>query len=473
MLSLSVGVGGFWALLESPFFGINISEQDGIWYVESVLPGSPAEGAQIRPSMSLITINGIKLKQYSLISDFDMIPDFENFKECWRLQYNLGKEIKPGTEVIFSLQDSQGQQSLVSITPRFFRFFEVAERTAPLYLAALFCLAIGFAVAIKQTKDSRAGLFFMLLLSVSLILFTFGSWSSRNLVGHPVLLILLSVFNLGFAFPYFPLFFFHFCLSFPERAKILNKKGIVLAMYVLPLIVQAIYVPRLIYEIYMLYWAFGLAGGVVAMIFRYFQDKNPLHRAQIKWILWGTTIFGVGMCITYALPLLLRSYEIYSYLLPSLAFLLIPSTFAMAILRLQLLKIDDLFDATFAYTILAGLFIALDIGLAYLLGQVLTLEITGQYVLASIVTILFVMFFYVPVRGKILTWVKHIFRRDIYIAEEVVHALSNRLMTADSEEKALSIFLRHLTLRFILDGYIIEKKRSVLQGHCLSALLKA
>lgn len=440
ILSVSVGASGFLALLNSPYFGFIMSEREGRWLVDSVAPGSPAEKANIISGMVITAINGERLTQYSLISDFDMIPDFNSLRAFWRIQNSLGKAIKPGSSAIFSLQDEQGKVSDVAVTPKAFQVSEVARRTASLYISALYCLAIGLAVALKRKKDSRAELFFVLLFTVSLILFTFGSWSSRDLVGNPALMYLLAIFNLAYAFPFFPMIFFHFCLSFPERAKILNRKGFIAAMYMVPIVVLAIYIPRFLFEIYMLYWAGGLAGGVVVMIIRYFRDKNPLHRAQIKWILWGTTIFGIGMCITYALPLLTRSYSAYSYLLPSLAFLLIPSTFAMAILRFKLLEIDTLFDATFAYTLSAGLFIGFHIGLALLLGRLLQLGIAEQYIFASIVTILLVIFFYVPIKERLLVLVKRLFKREIYQADKVALALSNQLIMADSEQKVLSIF---------------------------------
>lgn len=439
LLSLAVGAVGILSLLSSPDFGLELEYRDDAWLISNVESGGPAAAAGVAPGSTVSSLGGAKLGRYSLIHDFDMIPDFSDLVAFWDLQRDLGSRLLPGIPAAFELGEDGGGRR-VMIVPVALSFAKVLGRTAPLYIPALYCLAVGLAVALKRRKDDRARLFFVMLFTVSLIFFTFGSWSSRNLVARPSLMYNLAVFNLAYAFPFFPVVFFHFCLAFPVKARILDRKLFLILLYALPVLVLAVYIPRLVFEAYQLYWAGGLVGGAVVMLVRYFRQRVPLYRAQIKWILWGTVAFGIGMFLTYSIPLLVRSYGYYSYLLPSFSFLLIPTTFALAILRYRLLDIDNLFDSTFAHTIAAAFFLGIDILLSFGAARLMGNDFIPNEALASAMTIILVIVFYVPLRERLNILIKRLFKREYYKADKVALELASGLLSALDEASAVGAF---------------------------------
>ncbi|MBA2669265.1 MAG: hypothetical protein H0U67_02715 [Gemmatimonadetes bacterium] len=135
----------------------------------------------------------------------------------------------------------------------------------------------------------------------------------------------------------------------------------------------------------------ALLAGVVTQIQRYRRVANPAQRQQTQWVVFGITVAvaaQVGSIL--ATPLFAGSglaallYTAASVTIVTLAFLLIPATIGLTILRHRLYDIDIVINRTLVYgaltAIVVGLYILVVGGLGALLrtdGLLLSLADAG------------------------------------------------------------------------------------------------
>jgi serine phosphatase RsbU (regulator of sigma subunit) len=161
-------------------------------------------------------------------------------------------------------------------------------------------------------------------------------------------------------------------------------------------------------------------------LYRSYREAGVEEKRQVRWPLWGTMIaigaqivfgalsflVGVLMPITQGdlgewLPWL-QLLEI----IPRLLYVLIPISFAVAILKYRLMNIDVIIKKTVAYAILSGLIIVLYLALVGGLGAVLVnvAGVTNQRMV--IISTLIVAIVFVPLRNQLQRMVdKNLFRQ--------------------------------------------------------------
>ena len=428
---------GAYGVFDGPYIGAEYQEGDTGPIVAKVAPGSPAAQAGFPKGARLVSIDGVDVGRWDLQDDVDVIPDRASLLSNLRAQARLGLALRPGQTATYRFETASGETAEHQVRPTRMPASVGLARLARLFIPAAFCLAIALAVMIKKPRDKRAKLFFAMLIATSLVFVTFGSWSSRDTTMRPLFFFPLFVINDLFAFPYFPVLFLRFCLSFPNDLGIARKRGAMAALLLSPLPMLAVFEPRLLFESQQLLWALGLLGGAVAMAFQYFKLSTPAARAQVKWILWGSTIFGISMALVYSFPILLRQPGgTASWLIPSLLFLVVPLSFAFAIFRYHLMDIDALFDATpFIYTLTAGFLLGIDALVSFALGL---LSGEGEFsILSSSLAILVAILFYIPIRNRVALVVKRVFRREIYETAEVASRMADRLLLARDSSESL------------------------------------
>jgi signal transduction histidine kinase len=434
-LCVLVGVFGAIGVLDGPYVGAEYEDAGDFLLIARVAPGSPAEGAGFPMGARLVSIAGIPVGRWDLEDDMDVIPDRAALVSNFSTQAALGRALRPGRPVAYVLDSPQSGLRTFELRPERMPLARALSRLAELFLPALFCLGIGLAVMMKKPGDRRVRFFFAMMATASLVFLTFGSWSSRDTTMRGIFFFPLAAINECYAFPYFPVLFFRFCLSFPRDLGPAKRAGLMAALYLSPIALVAVFLPRLVFEVQPVFWGAGLLGGCAVMARQYFTLRSPAFRAQVKWILWGAMIFGICMVIAYTIPILLRRPGESNWFLPTLVFLVVPLTFAFAILRYRLMDIDALFDATFVYTITAGLLIAIDalvaLGLGLLGGR------GGYDILSSSLAILVAIVLYAPLRGRIALLVKRLFRREIYEPAEVASRVADRLLLARGTEDCI------------------------------------
>ncbi|MDP3180172.1 MAG: hypothetical protein Q8M76_19830, partial [Spirochaetaceae bacterium] len=409
-----IGSAGVFGVLDGPFLGMEYHASDGAWTIASVASGSPASAAGVPAGARLVELAGVAIGPWDLTDDFDTIPDRASLISALATQKVFCSAIRPGRPIRIVYESPEGTIAEATLIPSAMPVGFALARLARLFLPAIFCLAIGLAVILKRPGDRRAQIFSIMLAVASLVFVTFGSWTSRDTAMNPYIFFTLFAINDFFAFIYFPVFFLRFCLSFPRDLKPAKNRSIIAGLYLSPILVMALFLPRIAFEIQQIFWGGCLLGGAAVMVRQYFSLRSAVLRAQVKWILWGSMIFGIFMVATYTLPILSRTAESGDWLAPSLVFLVVPLTFAFAVLRYRLMDIDSLFDATFIYTITIVVLFGLDACAAFGIGMLRGNALRDIDLLISFVGILVVIFLYIPVRSRVERLVKRIFRRELY-----------------------------------------------------------
>jgi len=172
---------------------------------------------------------------------------------------------------------------------------------------------------------------------------------------------------------------------------------------------------------------------VAIQIYRFRFVSTPAQRQQSKWVIYGLTCFmlisfaifaGLLVPITDAAGAL---YYLASGVLPTLAFLLIPLSITMAILRSRLWDIDVLINRTLVYGLLTTTLLVVYLVLVFS-GQALLSSLLGQNNGVVLVgSTLIVAALFQPLRQYIQQIIDRRFYRRKYDAQKTLAAFSTAL----------------------------------------------
>lgn len=177
-------------------------------------------------------------------------------------------------------------------------------------------------------------------------------------------------------------------------------------------------------------------GSTVAVqIYRYRLVYTPLQRQQSKWVVFGVAIaFLIEVTYTVigsVVPGLNTPDSPYQLLgnFTGLAFVAIPLTVGIAILRYQLWDIDVIINKALVYglltALLAALYAGLIIGLESLTG--LVGGSAAQQPVALVISTLVIAGLFLPVRRRIQSVIDRRFYRRKYDAQKLLAAFSDTL----------------------------------------------
>ncbi|MBK5260084.1 MAG: SpoIIE family protein phosphatase [Thermoanaerobaculia bacterium] len=163
-------------------------------------------------------------------------------------------------------------------------------------------------------------------------------------------------------------------------------------------------------------------------LYRSYRDAGVEERRQVKWPLWGTLIaLAVKMFFALTIPILSIYFVVSGFdmkpwmrisqvaqLTAILAYLLIPISFAAAILKYRLMNIDVIIKKTVVYAILSGFIIVVYLGLVGGLGTVLVNIAGVKNQTVVIASTLLVALAFVPLRNRLQNLVeRNLFRQKV------------------------------------------------------------
>jgi hypothetical protein len=189
--------------------------------------------------------------------------------------------------------------------------------------------------------------------------------------------------------------------------------------------------PRILIEI-----VYAYTSPIAIQVYRYRRIYTPAQRQQTRWVIYGLLSFLLWFFLSIILSgLIAVKSELGSVLhfattsLTLFAFLLIPLSVTIAILRSRLWDIDVIIRRTLVYStltvILALLYFGLVIGLESLL-RLLTGH-GGESPVIIVASTLVVAALFQPVRHRIQVMVDHRFYQRKYDAAKTVEAFSATL----------------------------------------------
>jgi hypothetical protein len=181
--------------------------------------------------------------------------------------------------------------------------------------------------------------------------------------------------------------------------------------------------------------AFG--SPVALQLYRYRRVSTPAQRQQTKWVIFGLTcaillfllaVFEQGLIPTTSV--LGALFYLASASLSSFAFLLIPSSVTMAILRSRLWDIDVLINRTLVYGLLTATLLVVYLVLVFV-GQTLLSSLLGQNNGVVLVgSTLIVAALFQPLRRRIQQLIDRRFYRRKYDAQQTLATFSSTLRGA-------------------------------------------
>ena len=193
----------------------------------------------------------------------------------------------------------------------------------------------------------------------------------------------------------FPPLFLHFCLLYPLRQQLFERKRwraallyapalllltlesfIFLRSVVTPLVPQMRNVPAvsdvfvgLFYRLGMFHFVVGLIASVSFLIRTWVQAKSAVVRQQLKWVIWGLVLAVAPFTLLYAIGFLWGAQaDPWLTNAAVLPLILIPLSFGYSVVRYRLMDVELVVRRVFVY-VLTTLAIALMVGsVVYLAG---------------------------------------------------------------------------------------------------------
>jgi hypothetical protein len=178
-----------------------------------------------------------------------------------------------------------------------------------------------------------------------------------------------------------------------------------------------------------------LVSGVVAQIYRYLRVSSKVERQQTKWVAFGLSIGTLGALLVLSLyyfnALSIFHPNARSDLLAGtvlyICILLIPLSFALAILRSRLWDIDIIINKTLVYGTLTGILALIYVG-SILLFQYLVRNIIHQNNdVAIVISTLLIYALFWPLRRRIQNIIDRRFYRRKYDAAKTLETFSAML----------------------------------------------
>lgn len=173
-------------------------------------------------------------------------------------------------------------------------------------------------------------------------------------------------------------------------------------------------------------------------LMRSYRAAGVEEKQQVKWPLWGlvialtTKIVGNGLSFFLAVLMKLTHTSTIEYrivfealdIVPTVVSLLVPISFAVAILKYRLMNIDLLIRKTVVYAILSGAIVVVYLGLVGGLGTLLVNVAGLKNQTMVIASTLVVALLFVPVRNKLQTLVDRNLFRHRYDYPEALRAIA-------------------------------------------------
>jgi hypothetical protein len=172
-------------------------------------------------------------------------------------------------------------------------------------------------------------------------------------------------------------------------------------------------------------------------LMRSYRSAGVEEKQQVKWPLWGlvialtTKVFGNGLLLFLMTAMSVAHISTIGYrivfhvldIVPTAVSLLVPISFAVAILKYRLMNIDVLIRKTVVYAILSGAIAVIYLGLVGGLGTLLVNVAGFKNQTMVIASTLIVALLFVPVRNKLQTLVDRNLFRHRYDYPQALRAM--------------------------------------------------
>ncbi len=353
-------------------------------------------------------------------------------------------------------RDGQIVELQIRLAPTPFRTI-VASWSLQL-LMSLACLAIGAFVFIKRPRELAARV--LMLFCVALTLQYWGDAYNFQLPTLPWRLPFW--FHLAYEHVTYGVSvagICYFALVFPLPHPLIKRFSHLLPAFLLfgPLVTIALgmaLAPDPIWALRngnILSWAVALmqiTTAILAGLRSIRTARDPVPRAQVRWILLWTAV-GCGVLMPgYVLPLLVTGRSLLSHSFTMVFIGLIPFTFALAVLRFRLFEIEVLINRTLVYGTLTVLLVGLYLLLVRLFTLLIPILLRRQDDTAVVfIATLGMVLAFAPLRRRVQIAIDRAFYRTKLDYRRLLPEMSDRLATSIVPDDLAAMLTRELPQR--------------------------
>jgi len=223
-----------------------------------------------------------------------------------------------------------------------------------------------------------------------------------------------------------PTIFLHFCLVFPERPRWLERRGLSIVFYLPGAFLLALYllvakgilrvtaspveVNWFLDRIWLLFLSAFYLAGTAVLATKTPHAEDPLVRRQLKYLRNGALLGVVPFTLIYAVPYLFGALPGHYQKMAVLSMILMPLTWAYAILRYRLMDVDIIFQQGYVYTLATLVVLGIFYGLIFSFARPEDLSPA-----AIVGLILFATFIFQPIRDWLQEQLdRYFFYKDRY-----------------------------------------------------------
>ena len=223
-----------------------------------------------------------------------------------------------------------------------------------------------------------------------------------------------------------PTIFFHFCLVFPERPEWLKRNGLSAIFYVPGTVLLAVYVlvakgmlrvtaspvevNWFLDRLWLLFISVMYLAGTAVLAMKTPHAEDPLVRRQLKYMRNGALLGVVPFILIYAVPYLFGALPGHYQKMAVLTLILVPLTWAYAILRYRLMDVDIIFQQGYVYTLATLAMLGVFYGLIFSFTRPENLSPA-----AIVFLVLFATFIFQPIRDWLQEQLdRYFFYKDRY-----------------------------------------------------------
>jgi hypothetical protein len=172
--------------------------------------------------------------------------------------------------------------------------------------------------------------------------------------------------------------------------------------------------------------AITVVATLIALIVRFYRSRGE-ERLQLKWFTYATAVgFPTPLILSELAPAI---FQVLGHFLWTLAFLSLPVSAGLAILRYRLYDIDRIINRTLVYGSLTAMLIAVYLG-GVAAAQTIFRLLVGQEEppqLAIVASTLVIAALFNPLRRRVQEFIDRRFYRRKYDAAKTLEAFSARL----------------------------------------------
>jgi signal transduction histidine kinase/ActR/RegA family two-component response regulator len=186
----------------------------------------------------------------------------------------------------------------------------------------------------------------------------------------------------------------------------------------------------LTYRIFYPVAAVELLLGIGLLTHTYVTTRRPGARNQIRWLVWGVILGPLPWLFFYSLPVALGGPPLLPFAVTTLALIVIPASFFIAVTRRGLSLVDTVINRTMVYSVLVALLVGIYTLTVAALGGLMRLILgVADTRLSTFAAILLIVLLANPLRMTLQHLTQQLFYRRLTDMQQLLREVGERLST--------------------------------------------